>query len=135
MHVLELKDLDEISKLLGMHFLHCDDGGVKINQEQISVEMLDNHGLSNLNGVCVPIRVTELFNSEDQTLLSAKCTTLPKKATIKEFQSMAGSLLWLTRCTRPDIAYVIHEITRRCHAPTLGYWKLAKRIARYVRCT
>ena len=93
MHVLELKDLGAISKSLGMHFLHCNDGSVKFEQEQAIVEMLNKHGISNLNGVRVPFGVTETFNSEDQTLLPAKCTTLPKKATIKEFQPLAGSLL------------------------------------------
>ena len=86
MHVLELKNLGAVSKFLGMHFLHCDDGSVKIDQEQTIVEMLDKHGLSNLNGVRVPIGVTEPLNSEDQTLLPSKCTTIPKKAIIREFQ-------------------------------------------------
>ena len=86
MHVIELKDLGEISKFLGMNFLHSDDESVKIYQEQTIVEMLDKQGLSNLNGVHVPIGVTEPFNSENQTLLPAKCITLPNKATIKEFQ-------------------------------------------------
>ena len=45
MYVLELKELGAISKLMGMHFLHCDDGSVKIDQEQTIVGMLDKHGL------------------------------------------------------------------------------------------
>ena len=121
MHVLELEDLGAISEfLLGMHLLHCNDGSVKIDQVQTIVEMLDKHGLSNLNGVRVTIGVIEPFDSEDQTLLPARCTTLPKKATIKEFQSLDGSLLWLTCRTRSDIEYAVHKITRRCHAPIIG---------------
>ena len=85
MHVLEMKDFGAISKFLGMPFLQYNDGSVKIDQEQTIVEMLDKPGLSNWNGVRVPIGVREPFNSEDQTLLPAKCTTLSKKATIKEF--------------------------------------------------
>ena len=68
-----------------MRLLYFNDGSVKIDQEQTIDEMLDNYGLANLYGVRVPIGVTESLNSKDQTLLPAKCTTLPKKATIKEF--------------------------------------------------
>ena len=118
-----------------MRLLYFNDGSVKIDQELIIDEMLDKHGLANLYGVRVPIGVTEPLNPKDQTLLPARCTTLPKKATIKEFQSLDGSLLWLTCRTRSDIEYAVHKITRRCHALTLGDWKLAKRVARYVSCT
>ena len=55
--------------------------------------MLDKHGLSTLNGFCAPIKVIDPYRPEDQTLLDTKCTTLLKKATIKEFQSLIGSLL------------------------------------------
>ena len=136
MHVLELEDLGAISEfLLGMHLLHCNDGSVKIDQVQTIVEMLDKHGLSHLIGVCVSIGASEPSNSMDQTLLPAKCTTLPKKRTIKEFHSLDSIILWLTRCTSPDIAFAVHKVSRSYHATTLGDWKLTKRVARYVSGT
>uniref|UniRef100_A0AAV1VG86 Reverse transcriptase Ty1/copia-type domain-containing protein n=1 Tax=Peronospora matthiolae TaxID=2874970 RepID=A0AAV1VG86_9STRA len=46
------------------------------------------------------------------------------------------SPLWVARCTRPDIsAFAVHKVTRRAHAPRLADWKLAKRIARYLKGT
>ena len=38
--------------------------------------------------------------------------------TIRKFQSLAGSLLWLSRCTRPDISFAVHRLTRKTHQPT-----------------
>ena len=37
---------------------------------------------------------------------------------IREFQSLVGSLLWIARCTRPDIAFTVHKASRQTHAPT-----------------
>ena len=55
--------------------------------------------------------------------------------TIKSFHSLVGSLLWISRCTRPDISFAVHRATRRTHAPTLMDYKVAKRIARYLKGT
>ena len=33
---------------------------------------------------------------------------------------------------RPDISFAIHHASRRAHAPTIGDYKLAKRIVRYL---
>lgn len=44
-----------------------------------------------------------------------------------------GSLVWLARCTRPDIAYVVHWDTRRAHAPAVSDSQLSKRIASYLK--
>jgi hypothetical protein len=48
---------------------------------------------------------------------------------------LAGTLLWITRCTRPDIAYAVHKMTRRTHAPRVCDLKMGKRILRYLAGT
>jgi hypothetical protein len=48
---------------------------------------------------------------------------------------VVGALLWVARCTRPDIAFAVHRATRRTHQPTEGDWKLAKKILRYLAGT
>ena len=45
-------------------------------------------------------------------------------ANITNFQSLAGSLLWIMRCTSPDLAFAIHAMTRKTHAPTKGDWRI-----------
>ena len=56
-------------------------------------------------------------------------------ATVRDFQSLVGSLLWIARRSRPDIAYAVHRATRQSHAPRVADWNLAKRIARYLKGT
>jgi hypothetical protein len=55
--------------------------------------------------------------------------------TVRDFQSLAGSLLWVARCTRPDIVFAVHCITRKTHAPTTKDYQVAKRIMRYLKGT
>ena len=56
-------------------------------------------------------------------------------STIQDFQSLAGCLLWCGRCTRPDIMFAVHCVTRKTHAPTDGDMKMAKKILRYLKGT
>jgi hypothetical protein len=64
---------------------------------------------------------------EDSELLS------PQEAT--RFRTLAGGLLWITRCTRPDISYAVHKMTRCTHAPRACDFKMGKRILRYLNGT
>jgi hypothetical protein len=50
----------------------------------------------------------------------------------KRFRTLAGGLLWLARCTRQDIAFAVHQMTRRTHAPRLADLRLGKRVLRYL---
>ena len=69
----------------------------------------------------------------DSALLEATSTN--RAPTIKDFQSLVGSLLWVARCTRPDIAFAVHKTTRQTQQPRLHDWKLAKRVVRYLKGT
>jgi hypothetical protein len=50
----------------------------------------------------------------------------------KQFRLLAGGLLWLARCTRLDIAFAVHQMTRRTHAPRTADLRLGKRVLRYL---
>ena len=56
-------------------------------------------------------------------------------ATINAFQSLVESLLWVARCSRPDIAFAVRKATRQTHVPRVFDWKLAKHVARYLKGT
>ena len=76
--------------------------------------MLESHGLKETNGVRAPISEEANEVENDPVLL----TTVPKqrgKPTIRDFQSLVGSLLWISRCSRPDISFAVHKATRRTH--------------------
>ncbi|KAE8991914.1 hypothetical protein PR002_g20704 [Phytophthora rubi] len=134
MAVLELKDLGVVSKFLGIGFEYDKDKGWLLEQRQVILGMLDKFGLSEASAVRVPIG-GEHENDVDGELLPNDGAGSPQRPTVQTFQSLVGSLLWVARCTRPDIAYAVHRVTRRTHEPRVSDWRLAKKIARYLKGT
>ena len=103
--------------------------GYTLDQEVMIDGILEDFELKDANPVKVPI------SQEYEDLNLGESEVLPKdgKVSIKSFQSLVGSLLWICRRTRPDISFVVHKATRRTHAPKQVDWNLAKRIARYLK--
>uniref|UniRef100_A0AAV1T462 Reverse transcriptase Ty1/copia-type domain-containing protein n=1 Tax=Peronospora matthiolae TaxID=2874970 RepID=A0AAV1T462_9STRA len=95
--------------------------------------MLEKFGLVESAAVRVPIG--GFYKDEEDALLPSDGKRSPKRPTVQTFQSLVGSLLWTSRCTRPDIAFAVHRVTRRSHAPSEGDWRLAKKIAKYLKST
>ncbi len=51
------------------------------------------------------------------------------------FKSAVGSLMYLARCTRPDIAYAVGKVARNSENPTLDDWKKVINIMKYLNYT
>ena len=124
---LSKKDLGEARKFLGMRVNVGDLNTYTLDQQASIEEMLQYHGLSESNGVRASIGEDANEVEKDPGYL----TTWAGRAdepTIHDFQSLVGSLLWVARCTHPDISFAVHKATRRTHQPTMSDWKLAKKI-------
>ena len=127
---LSVKDLGTVSKFLGMRIDYDDGKGNNIDQEVTIPEMLHNDGLEEASGARTPIGEDSSYFQDESVKLSDKHRD--GAFTIKRFQSLVGSLLW---CSRPDISCTVHGVSRQTHSPTLGDYKIAKRIARYLQGT
>ena len=53
----------------------------------------------------------------------------------KQYQSLVGSLMYLSVCTRPDLAYAVSTLARFSNKPNRSHWTAAKRVLRYLRGT
>ncbi|KAG3202509.1 hypothetical protein PC128_g3172 [Phytophthora cactorum] len=121
---LPIKDLGPASKFLGMQVSYSEEDGYDLDQEVTITDMLREHGMEFAREVRSPIGEAWSERRED------KGDALPVSGVVKilMFQSVVGSLMWVARCTRPDIAFAVHKAWRRTHKPTTDDWKLAKRI-------
>ncbi|POM72016.1 Integrase catalytic core protein [Phytophthora palmivora] len=129
---LAVKDLGVASKFLGMRVEYTQENGYYLDQEAGISELLREFGMEHANGVRTPIGAE--WNEVDVSEL------LPTSGgegvvTVPRFQSLVGSLLWIARCTRPDVAFAVHKATRKAHSPSMADWKLAKRVVRYLAGT
>lgn len=52
-----------------------------------------------------------------------------------EYQQMIGELLWLMRCTRPDLHFSVTYLSQFAHRPTVEHAAAVKAIYRYVAGT
>ena len=53
----------------------------------------------------------------------------------KKYQSVVASLMYLSVCTRPDIAYAVGTLARYSSKPGKSHWASVKRVLRYLKGT
>jgi hypothetical protein len=80
--------------------------------------------------------------------VDAKTTGVPMSPSLKltrdgnpldkdkyHYSELIGSLLYMTVCTRPDIAQAVGALARYMSRPTEGHWLAAKHVLRYIAST
>ena len=121
--MVELRCLGRISNFIGISFVHRDDGSVEMNQKSYIREMLKEHGMLNSRGVSTTLEpkvkpIREGINEEPVS------STMYRKA--------IGSLLHLSNCTRPDIAFSVSFLSQKCTNPTVSDWRNVQHLMRYL---
>ncbi len=51
----------------------------------------------------------------------------------QQFQSLLGTLSYISNLCRPDISYVTNYLARQCNKPKKAHLKLARRVFRYLK--
>ena len=52
-----------------------------------------------------------------------------------KYAQIIGSLMLLTNCTCPDIAYVVGRLNRYTHNPSIEHWDAISKLLRYLKGT
>ena len=52
-----------------------------------------------------------------------------------EYARVIGSLMYLTNCTRPDLAHAVNVLSRYTSNPGHTHWKAITRVLNYLRYT
>jgi hypothetical protein len=121
-----IKDLGEMRWFLGIAVARdLGAGTVALSQEQYTTVLLERFGLAQAKGVATPgvpgdsaaEHAMELLNTEEATV----------------FRSMVGGLLYVSVCTRPDIAYCVAALARSMAQPHAHALTGAKRVVRYLK--
>jgi hypothetical protein len=53
----------------------------------------------------------------------------------ERYAQIIDSLMFLTNCIRPDIAYVVGRLSRYTHNPNIEHWNAISRLLRYLKGT
>ena len=95
-----------------------------MSQGKHAREILDKF---NMQG-CKPIDTPLLGGWRKEDATSAEVVD----ATV--YRQLVGSLMYLVN-TRPDICYVVNQISQAMVKPTKLFWKVGKHVLRYLRGT
>ena len=101
---------------------------LKVTQERLATELVHRHGLIHGKTKSVPMSpATKLTQAEEGTVLNKE-----------KFQycELVGSLLYISICTRPDIAQSVGVLARHMAKPAMEHWTAAaKAVLRYIAGT
>ena len=121
---VELEKLGQPTKLLGME-LTWHDKSVTLTQKECIENMIAEHQIPPIPR-SIPLN-PEGYAKSEQELLPPNDQ--------KRYQSLVGSLLYVSRMTRPDIAIHINLLGRRTSNPNRDNLQVAMQLAQYLAST
>ena len=99
---------------------------IKLSQVKLVKDIIAKHGLADGKTHSVPLSPsTRLEAGEGDPLDTSEF----------EYGSLVGSLLYVSVCTRPDIAHAVGVLAKYMAQPTSVHWVAAKHVLRYLAGT
>lgn len=126
----KMKDLGEINYMLKMQ-IHRNrkEKTIFINQTKYINEILMRFNMSH----CVPVKTPQL-----KDVVLERQTKLTKEEVHKQsipYREAIGSLQYLVRGSRPDLANVVRELSQYMDAYDHSHWSAVKRVLAYLKGT
>jgi Reverse transcriptase (RNA-dependent DNA polymerase)/Integrase core domain/GAG-pre-integrase domain len=122
----EMKDLGELEYFLGIQlFRDRATRRIHINQTGYINTILERFGMTECKPASTPMASgTKLLKSDGENMVNQH-----------QYQSMVGSQMYGMLSTRPDIAYLLSQISQFSSAPNATHESAAKRGLRYLSAT
>nr|CAI72292.1 putative polyprotein [Phytophthora infestans] len=128
----KMKELGEAKFILGMEIDHDREcGTLMIKQTRYIDDIVERFNQRNAKMVEYPCAA----NLKLSKMMSP--TTEKERAEMwsRPYRSLIGCLMYITTCTRPDIAYVVTQLARFLEDPGTQHWKAAIRVLQYLKST
>jgi len=107
----------------------------------LGIEIENNNNIYYISQKNYINNILERFNINNIKKSKTPCTgdnvkTENKKEFNKTiYKSAIGALIFLSKCTRPDITFAVHKAARNCEEPTISDWKKVINILKYLNGT
>ena len=128
----EMKDLGKTKFCIGLQIEHFPNG-VLVHQSTYIKKILKRFNMDKAHPLSSPIVVRSLDMKNDRFHPCEKGEELLGPEV--PYLSVIGALMYLTNCTRPDIAFSVNLLARYSSAQTRRHWKGIQYILRYLSGT
>ena len=127
-----LKDDGPVTFVCGVEYRSLSDGRVHASQVAYAERVLEDYGMTEANPVATPMALNTRPCMKDCPAVGSE---EQKKMLSVPYRGAIGSLLFLARQTRPDLAAAVCEYARFCENPGVAHWQGVQRVLRYLRGT
>ena len=123
---VDARDLGEATCCLGMDICRDRDARkITLTQHRLINDLLCKHGLEESKPLLTPLSPATKLTKDGE----------PLDTSVHGHSQLIGSLMYISVCTRPDIAQAVGALARYMAAPTVAHWRAAKGILRYIAGT
>lgn len=125
-HTFEARDLGAATFFLGMD-IHRDRQAraISLGQNRLTMDLLEKYGMVECKPLSTPLTTAIKLTRDGE----------PLDTTAHGYSQLIGSLMYLSVCTRPDIAQAVGALARYMASPTITHWQAAKGVLRYIAGT
>ncbi len=117
------------STYLGMNVTEDEaEGTMFLSQRKYIDNMLEMYGMEN----CKPVSTPAAPNTK---LVRSSPGSVDEEAAAFPYNSAVGALLWVARCSRPDILYAVGQVSQHLQNPNMTHVRAVKHILRYLKGT
>uniref|UniRef100_A0AAV1THA1 Reverse transcriptase Ty1/copia-type domain-containing protein n=1 Tax=Peronospora matthiolae TaxID=2874970 RepID=A0AAV1THA1_9STRA len=127
--VYGMKDQGLLSTYLGVQVERSDDA-IKIHQTKYCEDVINRFNFGDAHASRIPMETNIRLAVNDTDTARAK--RIPDNGKEFPYRELIGSLMYLATCTRPDLAYVVGQLSRYVQSPTQQHIGAAKRVLRYL---
>ena len=124
--IFDIRDLGESTYFLGMEIERKrDERTVKLTQKKLTGEILRRFGMDQARERGVPMGQEVKLTRDGEPLDTEEFP----------YRELIGSLLYLSVCTRPDIAHSVGVLSRFMSNPTMAHWRAGQGVLKYLAGT
>ena len=123
----KLKHMGRIHFILGVEVVHGEDGSMLLRQTAYIRDLMVRFGVSAAKCPLLPAEPNVFLSASDGEPLSPDGVTL--------YQSLVGSLLYVSVGTRPDVSSALRAVSRFVSSPTVVHLQSAMKILKYLAGT
>lgn len=123
----EIKDLLRINRCLSIEFSQDENYCVSLKQKCYTEDILMRFNMDNCNPVETPMEINcKLLKNEREN---------EEEMRKHPYQSLIGALMYLAVTKRPDIAFIVNDLSQFNNSYDTSHWNAAKRVLQYLKGT